>query len=260
MTHPIDSHCHIHDSEFYPENGQVVYERARSANVMQMICVGTDRRSSREAVEFAATHDGCYATLGIHPHDAKQVLGSDYLVEFSRLISSTRDQRVIVGVGEIGLDYYYDHSPRDIQQRVLEEQLQFAVDHDLPVSFHVRDAYDDFWPLFDNFHNLRGVLHSFTDTADQAERGLERGLYIGLNGISTFTKNAAQAALYAQIPLQKILLETDAPFLTPSPYRGNINEPAYVVRVAEHIAQTRNLGQDFVVSATTTNTKALFSI
>lgn len=166
----------------------------------------------------------------------------------------------IVGIGEIGLDYFYEHSPREVQIRALEEQLQWAVEYNLPVSFHVREAYEDFWPVFDNFTGVRGVLHSFTDTAETLEKALGKGLYIGVNGISTFTKNEAQKQMFRAIPLERLLLETDAPFLTPHPFRGRINEPVFVREVAKHQADARDVALESVIAAATANTKALFAL
>lgn len=249
----IDSHCHIHDSEFYPDNREEVYRASRDAGV-RMICVGTDVRSSREAVEFASSHEGCYAVVGIHPHDTKDndVSGIRQLIE--------KHRKDIVGVGEIGLDYYYDNSPRTRQCEALREQLALAREFDLPVSFHVREAFDDFWPILDDFPGVRGVLHSFTDTQKNLEEGIRRGFYIGINGISTFTKDPLQQEMYAKVPLKYVLLETDAPFLTPKPFRGKMNIPAYVGRVAEHQAMLKNVSPDEVIRITTDNAEKVFGI
>lgn len=248
----IDSHCHLHDSEFYPDGREEVYQRAIDQGV-GMICVGTDQRSSAEAVAFAKVHDHVWAAVGVHPHDAAG--GWD---DIAALVA--RGSSKLVAVGEIGLDYYYDNSPRPAQLRALEAQLQLAVDHDLPVSFHVREAFDDFWPVLDNFHGVRGVLHSFTDSQANLERGFERGLYVGLNGISTFTRDPDQQQLYQQLPLSSLLLETDAPFLTPKPFRGKVNEPGYVRLVAEFWAQQRGLVLAELARTTVSNTRRLFGI
>lgn len=250
----IDTHCHLQASEFYPENRERenAYQESVDAGVV-MICVGTDERSSREAVEFAASHPSAYAVVGVHPHEA-----SKGWAEIAGLLAMHRDS--IIGIGEIGLDYFYDHSPKDVQHEALKAQIQLALDYDLPISFHVREAFDDFWPIFDSFQGVRGVLHSFTDSRQNLEAGLERGLFIGLNGISTFTKDLAQQELYASIPLDRVLLETDAPFLTPAPFRGKMNIPAYVVKVAEVQADARHLSLDAIRDATTANAQKLFGI
>ena len=259
--HPqlIDTHCHLHDSEFYPEPGEreAAYERAIAAQT-GMIVVGTDERSSNEAVKFAATHKDVWAVVGVHPHDTK--LGWGTIAELAK-------RPEVVGIGEIGLDYFYMNSQRDDQIRGLEAQLQIAQDNTLPISFHVRDekamsgeVWRDFWPIFDNFLGLRGVLHSFTDSREQLEQGFSRGLYVGVNGIATFTKDKAQQEMYAQIPLEKMLLETDAPFLTPAPFRGTMNEPSFVGRVAEHVATLKNVSFSHVAATTTKNAQALYHL
>ncbi len=247
----IDTHCHLHDSEFYADNREDVYRESIAADV-SMICVGTSTASSREAVEFCRTHERSYPVVGIHPHDT----ADDDVSEIRRLVEEHRER--IIGIGEIGLDYFYDHSPREVQLKALRAQLMIARDFNLPVSFHVREAFDDFWPVLDEFPGVRGVLHSFTDSRANYEEARKRGLYIGVNGISTFTKDVAQQQLYTDIPLECILLETDAPFLTPKPFRGKMNLPAYVGRVAEHQAMLKNISPDVVMRLTTDNARAVF--
>ncbi len=249
----IDTHCHIHDSEFFLENREEAYALSREAGVT-MICVGTNAQSSREAVEFCHTHEASYPVVGIHPHDAKDNLAAD----IRALVEANKDR--VVGIGEIGLDYFYDHSPREVQMVRLREQLQIASDYNLPVSFHVREAFADFWPILDEFPAIRGVLHSFTDSQANLDEALARGLYIGVNGISTFTKDEAQQRLFKEVPLEKIVLETDAPFLTPKPFRGKMNLPAYVGRVAEHQAKLKNVSPTDVLRITTANAKSIFGI
>ena len=249
----VDTHCHIHDSEFFSaEAAEEVYRRAREANTA-MLCIGTSQPDSRAAVEFTKIHDKTWAVVGVHPHEAK-----DGMADIGKLLAEKHAS--IVGIGEIGLDYYYDHSAKAEQIAALEQQLQWAVDYDLPVSFHVREAYEDFWPVFDNFHGIRGTLHSFTDSQTNLDKGFERGLYVSVNGISTFTKDAAQQKLFAGIPLERMLLETDAPFLTPAPYRGTINEPTFVKEIATFHATLRGISLRDVEVATTTNANALFRI
>jgi TatD DNase family protein len=247
----IDTHCHIHDEEFYPDSREEVYAQSVEAGVF-MIVVGTDMKSSRHAVEFARTHPYAIAVVGVHPHEA--IDGIDGLNE---LLADASD--VIVGIGEIGLDYFYDHSPKATQQDMLRKQLVLAQTYNLPVSFHVRDAFDDFWPIFDEF-SPAGVLHSFTDTAENLSLALERNLFIGINGISTFTKDEKQQKLYAGLSLESIVLETDAPFLTPAPFRGKINTPAYVGRVAEHQAMVKGTSLEHVALITSQNARKLFGL
>lgn len=246
----IDTHCHIHESS-YPYAIDDVLDRAEAGGVTTVICIGTTVESSRQAIALAKHDTRAYAAVGVHPHDTK-----DGVADLVELLPEEK----IVAVGEIGLDYFYTHSSREVQIAALEAQLQVAVDYKLPVVFHVREAFADFWPIFDNFSGLRGELHSFTDSQASLEAALSRGLYIGVNGISTFTKDVQQQVMYDTIPLDRLLLETDAPFLTPAPLRGKVNEPAFVRIVAEYHAKRRNLSLDVVADATTTNARALFAL
>jgi len=248
-----DTHCHIHEAS-YPLDTKEVIARAHEAGVEKMICVGTSEQSSKEAVAFAAKHASIYASIGVHPHDTK-----DGWSALSELIVADTTHK-LVAIGEIGLDYFYTHSPRATQIEALQSQIELAQKHNLPIIFHVREAFDDFWPIFDNFHGIRGELHSFTDTAKHLDEGLKRGLFIGVNGISTFTKDIAQQAMFASIPLKHMLLETDAPFLTPVPFRGKVNQPAFVRSVAEYHAQVRQLSLEEIATTTSQNADALFAL
>ena len=249
----VDTHCHLHDSEFFLENREEVYQESRGANV-SMVCIGTNLQSSLEAITFCKAHPDCYPVVGIHPHDSA---GAD-ITELRDLVEQNKNS--IVGIGEIGLDYFYTHSSRETQLQSLREQLQLAVDYSLPVSFHVREAFDDFWPIFDEFTGIRGVLHSFTDSQTNIDEAIKRGLYIGINGISTFAKDPEQQRLFKDVKLEYIVLETDAPFLTPAPFRGKMNKPAYVAVVAEHQAKLKEISLDQVIEATTANAKGIFGI
>lgn len=248
-----DTHCHIHE-ESYPTS-QEAYQQAIDAGVCRMICVGTDLKSSREAVQFADSHDNVWSVVGIHPHEASRE--GSRVSEIKQIVETSNSLKT-VGIGEIGLDYYYQHSPRPDQIRMLESQLDIALAHNLPVSFHVRDAFDDFWPVFDNFHGIRGVVHSFTDSEKNLEKALERGLYIGINGIATFARD--KQAVYKAAPLSKILLETDAPFLTPRPLRGTMNEPALLTYVAEHLATLQSINLEELSQATEAGATHLFGL
>lgn len=257
----VDSHCHVHDSEFYPDDREDVYQASHEAGVI-MLCVGTDVRSSREAVHFARSHEGCYAIVGIHPHEAKDNNTAQIreLLDEEMVRVQNSEPRTIVGIGEIGLDYFYEHSPPASQQRMLREQLLLAQEFDLPVSFHVREAFDDFWPILDEFTDIRGVIHSFTDTQTHLDEGFRRGMYVGINGISTFTKQEDQQKMYRDAPLERILLETDAPFLTPKPFRGKMNRPAYVELVAKAQALLKGVTPEEVAQQTSQNAQKLFGI
>lgn len=218
-----------------------------------MICVGTSECDSELAVSFAARHENIWASIGVHPHDAKLGVGN---------ITELTKHKKIVAIGEIGLDYFYNHSSRSDQIMVLESLIQLAQEKDLPIIFHVRDAFDDFWPVLSNFNSgkqkIRGVLHSFTDSITNLEKGIGEGLNVGINGISTFTKDDTQRVMYKNAPLGSIVLETDAPYLTPAPKRGKVNEPVYVRMVAECMAEARALSVEEIARVTTRNAKKLF--
>lgn len=267
----VDTHCHIQSAGLssgdkvtrelwakVPElSAQQIITSAEAADVTRLICVGCDLEDSKLAISFAQNHEQFWASAGIHPHEAQHYTGKTKLLEeFAALISQSK----VVAVGECGLDYFYEHSPKEAQVEILKFQIELALKKDLPLIFHVREAFDDFWPIFDQYKNLRGVLHSFTDSSANLEKALERGLYIGVNGIATFTKNPVQLATYQAIPLQKLLLETDAPFLTPTPYRGTINQPKYVRRVGEFLSELRDESLEQLAAATTINALKLFGI
>lgn len=247
----VDTHCHIHEADF-PLGVKDVLLRAKEANIETLLCIGTNEQSSKDAITFADTYDNSWASIGVHPHDTK-----DGYAEIAQLAGSSDK---IVAVGEIGLDYFYTHSPKELQLQALEDQIQVALAHNLPIIFHVREAFDDFWPLFDKYPEIRGELHSFTDSKENLEKALSRGLYIGVNGISTFTKDEAQKAMFDSIPLDRILFETDAPFLTPAPFRGKVNEPAFVRNVAEFHANRRGISLQEIADASTANARKLFAI
>lgn len=267
----VDTHCHIQSAgktagdrgtrELWAKapdlTGDQLVANAAEAGVTRLLVVGCDLEDSRLAVDFAQNHDNCAASIGIHPHEAQRFVGqAQKLQDFAALVTESR----VVAVGECGLDYFYEHSPRTAQLELLRFQIELALEHDLPLVFHVREAFDDFWPVFESYNGLRGVLHSFTDSQANVERALSHGLYIGVNGIATFAKQPAQQAMYRSIPLSNLLLETDAPFLTPTPYRGTINEPKYVARIAEFLAETRGEDIAAIAAQTTANARRLFGI
>lgn len=253
-----DTHCHIHEAN-YPD-AEAALVRAREQGIERLICVGTDEGTSKEAVHFAGGHDNVWASVGLHPHDAKT--GVPAIKQLETLLETDTQTAErggkIVAIGECGLDYFYTHSPREAQIAMLEAQLDLATRYNLPVIFHVREAFEDFWPIFDRFQGLRGVLHSFTDNVSNLEYGLARGLYVGVNGISTFTKDEEQRQMFASIPVDRLVFETDAPFLTPIPHRGIVNEPAFVTFVAHHIANLQAINLEELSRVTEQNATTLF--
>ncbi len=259
-----DTHCHIHEADYVDSEG--AYQRAQDQGVARMICVGTDLDSSRRAVAFANSHPGAQASIALHPHIATEVDRTE-LAAMWRGIEQLAGQNTqkIIAIGECGLDYFYhsDAKARKAQQDMLRRHITLAAQRDLPLIFHVREAFADFWPIFDEFSRskaIKGVLHSFTDSRENADIAIKKGLFIGVNGISTFTKDPAQQAMFAAIPLNKLLIETDAPYLTPIPLRGKVNEPAYVKHVALFHATVRGVPMEEVAAATSNNATQLFSI
>jgi TatD DNase family protein len=176
----VDTHCHIHSSNYELDANEVL-KGAKDEGVEGLICVGTDLEDSRLATEFVKTREGTWASIGLHPHEAQAYTKDKSLLkEFEALAGLEK----VMAVGECGLDYYYNHSPKNDQKEVLEYQLDIAQKYKLPVIFHVRSAFDDFWPLFDNFKGLKGVVHSFTAGRKVLEQALSRNLYLGLNRFS----------------------------------------------------------------------------
>lgn len=266
----VDTHCHIQSvdaakgerttRELWAKAGDLtavkVISNAVEDGITKMVCVGCDLEDSKLAVDFVQNRPECFASIGIHPHEAQHYAGNkERLDEFASLASQPK----VIAIGECGFDFYYNHSPKEEQIEVLKFQLELAKQHNLPVIFHVREAFDDFWPIYDEY-KVRGVLHSFTDTSENLQKAVERGLYIGVNGIATFTKNHDQLKMYYSIPPEHLLLETDAPFLTPTPYRGTINQPKYVRAVAEFVAKLRGEALEELAASTTRNAQTLFGI
>jgi TatD DNase family protein len=256
MNRFIDTHCHIH-SQNYGLDPEVVIDDANKLGVYRAICVGTDLEDSILAVNFAKNHDNIYSSIGIHPHEAKDYVKEPNKLEaFAGLIGSEK----LVAIGECGLDYFYNHSKSEDQKTILRFQLDLAKKHNLPLIFHVREAFDEFWPIFDEYTGLRGVIHSFTASEKVLREITDRGLYIGLNGIMTFAKNEKQLDVARSAPLEKILLETDAPFLTPVPYRGTIAQLKHVINIADFLAKLRMEPLEQFSKATTENANKLFNL
>lgn len=252
----VDTHCHIHFRD-YPLDPKEVMAAAHKDGVKQLICVGCTLVDSEDGVKFAQAHDSAWAAIGLHPHEAKMYVEDDGALQRFRSLAT---EKKVVAIGEIGLDYHYHHSSSDDQQQLLRFQLDLAVEHKLPVIFHIREAFDDFWHIFDTYQGIRGVVHSFSAGPEELEQILARGLYVGLNGIMTFTKDARQLAAAKAVPLEKLLLETDAPFLTPKPFRGTICQPKHVRVTAEFLSSLRGESVEEIAKATTENAQKLFKL
>lgn len=253
----VDTHAHAHFDHYGDDVGAML-QRARDAGVEQIITVGVSTSDSKKAVEFAEKHEGVWASVGAHPHDGADFMNevNKSLEELEKLVTHPK----VVAIGEIGLDYYHDHSPREQQIEALKAQLKFAAKTDKAIIFHIRDAWEDFWPIYDEFKPLTGVVHSFTAGPKQLKACLERNLYVALNGIMTFTKDEAQLRAAREIPDDKLLLETDAPFLTPAPFRGTMCEVKHVVDTAEFLAELRQQPLEELAAKTTSNAQKLFGL
>jgi TatD DNase family protein len=245
----FDSHCHVHDARI-PGGTAAAVADAAVAGVAGMITVGCDRETSLAAIEVAAHHSNVWATVGLHPHDA--VNGVDSIVD---LLAGDR----VVAVGEAGLDYYYDHSPRDVQRDAFAAQIQLAHARRLPLVIHSRDAWDDtFDVLAGEGVPERTIFHCFTGSAEEARRCVDMGAFVSFSGIVTF-KNATPIQEAARAaPLERILVETDAPYLAPVPHRGQPNRPAWVPFVGEFVAELRQMAVDDLACAIAANTRAAF--
>ena len=249
----IDSHAHIQLSQFNRDRDAVL-ERAREAGVSNILVIGFDMETSLGAVALAEKHSHIYATVGMHPHDAKD-LTPDILKTFRELAVHPK----VIALGEMGLDYYRNLSPRPTQKAAFEDQLDLAEEMQMPIVIHNRDAYMDILPILEARHGrIRGVLHCFTGDVQLMHRGLKIGFHIGIGGIVTY-KNAADVQAVAQeVPEDRLLIETDCPWLAPQFRRGKRNEPAYVPAVAEKIAELRGTSIETIGKTTTENFETLF--
>ncbi len=232
----IDSHCHLDFKPFHDRLDEVLAS-ARDAGVHTIVNIGVDLKSSRRSVELASGHEMIFATVGVHPHDAG-TMNDDVFAELKTL---ARHEKV-VAIGEIGLDFYRDNSPRPIQRKVFHRQLQLAAELNMPVVIHTREAFGETFDIVCEYAPdlSGGVFHCFPGTVDQALQLFELGFVVGLGGVVTY-KGARMADLAAEVPLDKIVLETDAPYLAPIPHRGKTNEPALMKHTCDRIAELRNI-------------------
>ncbi|HEY4053436.1 MAG TPA: TatD family hydrolase [Terriglobales bacterium] len=264
----IDSHCHLDGPRFDSDREQVI-ARAHESGVTNMLAIGTgDGPGTLDcAVKIADRHEFVYATVGIHPHEAQLAKDSD----FAQIEQLARNPKVIAW-GEIGLDYYYDHSPRNIQQQVFIRQMELSRTAKLPIVIHCRasgnsgdssaNAWEDCLGLIEQHwkpSGLGGVLHCFTSTLSHAKRALEMGFMISFAGNVTFPKAQQIRDSAMQVPLDRMLIETDSPFLAPVPYRGKRNEPAFVKEVARQIGELRGMSTEEIGLQTSANFRRLFS-
>jgi len=256
----VDSHAHL-EGEAFDADREAVLARAREAGVEALLAIGSgtapnDRLDA--AIPFAEQHDWIYATVGIHPHDA-QTATEDHFAQLNKLVKHPR----VIAMGEMGLDYYYDHSPREAQQRVFRRQLEQARAAKLPIVIHCRDAWDDCLAILDQdwqSSGLGGIFHCFTGTLAEARRGIEMGFLVSFAGNVTYPKMESLRAISRELPLDRVLTETDSPFLPPQGRRGKRNEPAFVVEVAQALANVRDLGRDEIAAKTAANFRQFFRL
>ncbi|MDI9487624.1 MAG: TatD family hydrolase [Bacillota bacterium] len=251
----IDSHAHLNDKRLIDEVEDIVRDMPKD-NLEAIINVGYDYESSKVSVELANRFSNVYAAVGIHPHDAKYAAKSHY--EFFE--KAVKDEKVLA-IGEIGLDFYYDHSPRDIQEKVFLEQLDLAHSLKKPAIIHLRDAYRPMYNLLkENIHKLEygAILHCYSGSAEMLKEFAKLGLYFSFGGAITFKNAKNKPEVIRQTPIDKLLLETDCPYMTPEPYRGKTNYPKYISLVARRVAEILGKDYDDIVRTTNENTKRFF--
>jgi len=252
----VDSHCHLDDSKFDEDREQVI-ERARAAGVERMLAIGTgDGPPDLEtATRLADRYPFIYATIGVHPHEASKAQPETY----DSLRALTTHPKVL-GIGEIGLDYHYDFSPRDVQREVFERQLAIAREAKKPIIIHTREAWEDTLAILQQHWTGGGIMHCFTGDAAQARQALDLGFHLSFGGVLTFPKAESLREAARLAPADRLLVETDCPYLAPVPHRGKRNEPGFVVDTARRLAEVRGVTPEEIAELTTANFDRLFGL
>ncbi|MCK6417460.1 MAG: TatD family hydrolase [Alphaproteobacteria bacterium] len=258
----IDTHCHLNHERYEGRNPADIIQDARAAGVEGMLTINVLIAQEFDTIRtIARAHDKIWCTVGTHPHDAGQA--DEQAVDLDHLIALCRSDNKVIGIGETGLDYYYNHSTPDEQQASFRKHIRAALETDLPLVIHGREADDDIIRILKEEgagdRKLRGVMHCFSSGARMAERSLEIGFYLSFSGIITFKKAQELQAIAAQAPADRILVETDAPFLAPEPHRGKMNAPAFVPLVGQKLAALRGVSDVEMARQTTQNFYTLFS-
>lgn len=250
----VDSHAHLTDEAFRDDLEEVI-ARAQSSGVERILTLGTDVASSRAAIELAERYSGIYAAIGIHPEAARQATQKDI-----ETIKELASHPSVVAIGEIGLDYYWDKGSAELQQRLFERQLELALERNLPVSVHDREAHPEIIETLGRFEGLgvRGVLHAFSGDEHMARQAMEWGFFVSVAGPITFLNERKASVLIPKLPSERILIETDSPYLSPHPLRGRRNEPARVTIVAERVAELTHRTLEQVAEQSTHNARSLF--
>jgi len=251
----VDTHCHL-DFEQYNDDREQVIQRAIKNKITSIITIGIDKKTSKKAIELAEKFAIIFAAVGIHPNDSK-----DVDEEMIKKIGEMAQHKKVVAIGEIGLDYYRNYSPIDTQQKIFRRQLQLAIELELPVIVHNRNANEDIVKILidEKAYKVSGVLHSFSGDLNTLNQALNRNFFISFTGPVTF-KNTNYDMLINKTPLEQLLLETDSPFLAPVPFRGKRNEPSYLKYTAEKIAKIKNISIEELAQITSENAKNLFKL
>ena len=253
----IDSHAHLDDDRF-DDDREILIESLRANNIDLVFNIGADIKTSKASVELAKKYDHIYAVVGVHPHDAEDA--EDNYLDILRELSL---EEKVVAIGEIGLDFYYDNSPRDIQRKVFKEQLKLAKELNLPVVIHTRDASQETFDILKEAGkdgSLRGIMHCYSGSVEMAKEYIKLGFYISIAGPVTFKNSRVVKDVAKEIPPDKLLIETDCPYPSPEPHRGKRNEPKFVKHTAEKIAEIRGISLEELAKATSENTKRIFNI
>jgi TatD DNase family protein len=249
----IDSHCHLADKAFDPDRHDVIV-RAIQAKIQMMVCIADSLSEAKKCIELSRLYDALYATVGVHPHNAKEWTHESEETLQSLIASSDK----VRAVGEIGLDYHYDFSPQETQREVFRRQLEIAKELDHPAIVHCREAVEDVWTIVQEINPPSLVLHCCTEQWEDVERFVSKGYFLSFTGMVTYT-NALEIRRTVELcPLEQIMIETDAPYLAPVPYRGKRNEPAFVIEVAKAIAEIKKLPLEKIASTTEKNTIQFF--
>ena len=250
----IDTHCHLNDASY--EDVASIVEECRNQNIEKMICIGFDLPSSIRAVELANTYDIVYAAVGIHPDEADSY-NEDVEKQLEELALNNKK---VVAIGEIGLDYYWDKASHDVQQNVFRKQIELARRLNLPIIIHNRDAFLDTYEVLKEYAPLRGVMHCYSGSLEMAHNYMKQGLHISFAGPVTFKNAKVPKEVAKEVPLDRILVETDCPYLAPHPYRGKVNYPYYVNLVGKEVASLKEISEEELMEAENRNVRELFGI
>lgn len=252
----FDTHCHLNVDAF-EEDVEETIERAKELGVSKFAVVGFDTETIKNSLELSQAHPEIYSIIGWHPTEA-----GSYSPDIQESLIQLLGQDKVVAMGEMGLDYYWNTSPKEVQEKVFRQQIQIAKDLKLPISIHMRDAIEDTYRILkeEDVSSIGGIMHSYSGDVDYMKRFLDLGMHISLSGVVTFKKAVEVHEVAKVVPLDRLLIETDAPYLAPVPYRGKRNEPGYVRYVAERVAELREMDFEELANVTMTNARRLFRL